>query len=64
MEDIPQEWVKNYIDVLLGVAQQLPDGVFKDAVLLRVDHVMDLVKAFRDRKMVPVRGIEPPKSRA
>jgi len=49
MKDIPQDWIKRYVDQLLDVAKQLPDGSrMKDAALLRADHVMDLVKAWRE----------------
>lgn len=48
MRPIPQEWIKKYIDQLLEGAGKLPPGVFQSAVLLRADHAMDLVKAWRE----------------
>jgi hypothetical protein len=45
-EPIPQEFIKRYVDELLLVALKLPEGGFRDAVALRAEHVMDLVKAF------------------
>ncbi len=48
MKPIPQEWLKNYIDTLLKLAGELPPGGLRDATLLRVDHAMDLVKAFKE----------------
>lgn len=48
LKDIPQEWVKRYIDQLLTVAGELPVGSpMRDAMLERADHAMDMVEAFR-----------------
>jgi len=44
---IPEEWIKRYVDQLLKAAQGLEPGAFRDAVVLRAEHVMDLVEAFR-----------------
>lgn len=49
-KDIPQEWIKKYVDQLLEIAKQLPPGGLRDATLLRADYTMDLVKAFRESK--------------
>lgn len=49
MEPIPQEWIKTYVDALLGAASRWPEGAMRTAALLRADHAMDLVKAFRER---------------
>lgn len=46
---IDQQWIKEYIDQLLDLAGKLPEGPMKQATLLRVDHVMDLVEAWRKR---------------
>lgn len=48
MKPIPQEWIKQYVDKLLLTAEKLPEGKMRDAILLRIDHAMDLVKAFRE----------------
>jgi hypothetical protein len=45
MEPIPQEWIKAYIDKILELAGKMPS----DLQLLRADHIMCLVKAFRER---------------
>lgn len=48
-EDIPQLWIKEYVDTLLRFAERLPEGSpMRDSTLLRADHAMDLVKAFRE----------------
>jgi hypothetical protein len=47
MNAIPDAWIKQYVDQLLAVAERLPHGPMRDAVLLRIDHVLDLVKAWR-----------------
>lgn len=49
-EPIPQEWIKNYVDQLLAVGSKLAPGLMRDAALLRAEHAMDLVKAWRDSK--------------
>ena len=48
MESIPQEWIRDYVDKLLLFAEKL-DGKMREATLLRADHAMDLVRAFRER---------------
>ena len=48
MPDIPQEWIKNYVDKLIRVAEDLPEnGVMQNALMLRADTVLDMVVAFR-----------------
>lgn len=44
---IPEEWIKNYVDSLLQAASTLEIGKMRDAVLLRADNIIDLVKAYR-----------------
>ena len=48
MDKIPEEWIKDYVDKLLFMAAKLDVGPFRDAILLRADHAMDLVKAWRE----------------
>jgi hypothetical protein len=48
--NISEDWIKSYIDALLKGASLLPPGRFQDAVLLRAEHVMDLVDAHRESK--------------
>ena len=51
MRDVPQEWIRNYIDQLLDIAKQLDsDSSLQAAVLSRAEHAMDLVKAFREKE--------------
>lgn len=45
---IPEEWIKKYADTILAVASELPEGPPRDAVALRAEHAMDLVKAYRE----------------
>jgi hypothetical protein len=50
-KDIPQEWIKNYVDALINLSKELDvGGPMHEACLLRADYVMDLVKAFRESK--------------
>ncbi len=51
MTSIPIEWIKNYIDQLLAVAKQLDPGPLQDATLLRADHAMDMVEAWRRSRL-------------
>lgn len=49
MTPIPQEWIKQYVDDLLAFAERLTESnLLRNACLLRADHAMDLVKAFRE----------------
>jgi len=51
LKDIPQEWIKNYVDQIIKVAKDLPeDSSMRNACLLRAEYIMDLVKAFRETK--------------
>jgi hypothetical protein len=50
IEPIDTEWIKSYVDGLLALAERLPTGKMRDAALLRADYVMDLVKAWNERK--------------
>lgn len=48
-DPIPQDWIKRYVDALLEFAAKAgPNSKMGEAALLRADHVMDLVKAFRE----------------
>lgn len=51
MSAIPEEWIKKYVDDLLAFAAQLDERTsMRAACLLRADHVMDLVKAYRESR--------------
>jgi len=50
MNAIPEEWIKKYIDGLLEGAQKLEPGNFRDAIVLRAEHAMDLVQAYHESK--------------
>lgn len=49
-DPIDQDWCKTYVDTLLACAERMPMGAMRDAALLRADHAMDLVRAWRERK--------------
>ena len=50
MEPVQQEWIKLYVDKLLEVCGTFPEtSPMREAILLRADHAMDLVKAWRER---------------
>ena len=46
---IDQEWINRYCDEFLKIAGQLPEGMMRDAVLRRVECVMDLTEAWQKR---------------
>lgn len=49
MKPIPQEWIKEYVDSLLEAAKSFgPNSIIRQSALLRADHIMDMVKAFRE----------------
>lgn len=45
---IPEDWIKQYVDQWLEIAGKLQRGPMYDSALLRADHAMDLVKAWRE----------------
>ena len=48
---IPQEWIKRYVDQLLRLTESLgPTTALGQACMLRADHALDLVKAWREEK--------------
>lgn len=47
LKPIDLEWLKKYIDDLLDNAKKLPAGKFRDAVVLRAEHAIDLVEAWK-----------------
>lgn len=54
-EAVPMEWIKGYVDQLLAAAPKFPEGKMRDACLLRADHALDLVTAWKEHK---VQGLE------
>lgn len=46
-QPIQQEWIKQYVDTLLQLAKGF-DGAMRDSSMLRAQHAMDLVAAFRE----------------
>jgi hypothetical protein len=49
MVDIPQEWIRDYVDQLIEVAKTFPPhSVMKQAAMVRAEYIMDLVEAFRE----------------
>jgi hypothetical protein len=48
---IDQQWIQRYCDTLLEAATKLSDGIFKDAILRRVECAMDLVEAWQKRNL-------------
>jgi hypothetical protein len=49
--DIPQEWIREYTNQFLKIAVDMPQGLFKDAILRRVECCQDLVKAYQERNI-------------
>ena len=48
---IDQQWIQHYCDEFIKVAASLPDGLLKQAVLRRVECVMDLTEAWQKRNL-------------
>ena len=48
-EMIPDAWIKHYVDLLLNASGKLEPGLFRDAILLRAEHAIELVRAYRER---------------
>jgi hypothetical protein len=52
LEPISQDWIRRYVDQLLDIAAKLgPESSMGAACVLRADHAMDLVKAWRERRV-------------
>ena len=48
--DIPQSWIKDYVDKLIKVAKELPENsAMQKACVDRAQHALDLVEAYRKR---------------
>lgn len=54
---IPEEWIKKYVDQLLEMAKRLESGPLHAALLLRAEHAMDLVEAYRSRSDTDISSI-------
>ena len=47
--DIPDAWIKSYIDQLMSVAKDLDEhSPMRAELMLRADHAMDLVASYRE----------------
>lgn len=46
---IDQQWMQRYCDEFLKIADAQPDGRLRDAILRRVECVMDLLEAWQTR---------------
>ena len=46
---VDQKWIQHYCDEFLKITGELPPGPLKDAVLRRVECVMDLLDAWQTR---------------
>ncbi len=50
MAAIPEEWIKRYVDKLLDFAKSAgPSTLMGTAAMMRADHAMDLVRAWREQ---------------
>ena len=48
---IPLDWIKGYVDTLLALAAKFDEvSAMRNAVMLRADHAMDLVKAWKESR--------------
>ena len=52
---IPLEWIKHYVDRLLETAEKFQEGPMRDAALLRAEHAMDMVAAWKEYEQLPKR---------
>ncbi len=51
LEDIPQLWIKKYVDSLIEAAKLFEEGgTMRNSILLRADSILDMVKAFRETR--------------
>lgn len=57
MKPIPQEWILEFVDELVKAAESFGDTAMGNAVAERAEHIMDMVKSFREseaRKGQPI----------
>jgi hypothetical protein len=47
---IDQQWIQQYCDQLLKLAERLDAGPMRDATLRRIEAVMDLLDAWQKRQ--------------
>ena len=51
LEDVPQLWIKKYVDSLIEAAKLFEEGgTMRNSILLRADSILDMVKAFRETR--------------
>ena len=50
MKPIDPDWIRQYVDSLLALAERLGPGRMREVVLQRADHILDLVKAWTDHE--------------
>jgi hypothetical protein len=55
MDAIPDEWIKQYVDKWIALAERFPPGGMRDAAIARAGHVMDMVEVWRNRETSPPR---------
>lgn len=48
---IDQRWIQTYCDEFMKVGDSLPEGLLKQAVIRRIECVMDLVEAWQKRNI-------------
>lgn len=48
---IDQKWIQDYCDQFLSVVKDIPTGPFRDAVLHRIECIMDLLEAWQKRNL-------------
>jgi hypothetical protein len=51
LKPIPQKWIKEYVDSLIEAAKSFGlESKMSQSAMVRADAIMDLVKAFQERK--------------
>ena len=46
MKPIDPEWIKQYVDTFVKLAEKLGPGEMRNSCLVRADHALDLVEAW------------------
>ena len=46
-DSIPSSFINNYLDQLLKIHKDMPDGLMREAIARRMEVILDLVEAYK-----------------
>lgn len=48
-KEIPVKFIMEQVDALYNVAKDMPEGKFKDTIILRGQHYLDLLESWKEK---------------